>query len=68
MRACAEAAGEGSVVSRLGNRNAASDVAVGLELLRAGRKGARLNVEINLGSIKDQQDPRRLSVRADQWI
>jgi len=55
MRACAEAAGEGSVVSRLGNRNAASDVAVGLELLRAGRKGARLNVEINLGSIKDQQ-------------
>ena len=55
MRACAEAAAEGSVVSRLGNRNAASDVAVGLELLRAGRKGARLNVEINLGSIKDQQ-------------
>src|SRR5688572_18499707 len=53
MRACAEAASHGSVVSRFGNRNAASDVAVGVELLRAGRKGARLNVEINLGSIKD---------------
>ena len=55
MRACAEAAAHGAVVSRLGNRNAASDVAVGLELLRAGRKGARLNVDINLGSLKDQQ-------------
>ena len=36
-----------------GNANAASDVEVGLELLRAGLRGARLNVEINLGSVKD---------------
>ena len=26
---------------------------MGLELLRAGLRGARLNVEINLGSVKD---------------
>ena len=37
----------------LGNPNASSDVGVALELLAAGLRGARLNVEINLGSIKD---------------
>lgn len=53
MRACTEALAEGSVIERLGNSSASSDVAVGLELLRAGRRGAQLNVEINLPSLKD---------------
>ena len=53
MRACSAAAGIGQVTRSLGNANAASDVEVGLELLRAGLRGARLNVEINLGSVKD---------------
>ena len=34
----------------LGNVNASSDVRVGVELLRAGLRGARLNVEINLAA------------------
>jgi formiminotetrahydrofolate cyclodeaminase len=38
----------------LGNPNASSDVQVGLELLIAGLRGAKLNVAINLTSIKDQ--------------
>lgn len=53
MRACAAAIEQGVVVARLGNTSAASDVRVGLELLTAGLRGAKQNVEINLGSIKD---------------
>jgi len=53
MRACSAAIAEGPVLQAHGNPNASSDVQVGLELLRAGLRGARLNVEINLGSVKD---------------
>ncbi len=55
MRACAAAVTQGPALLALGNANASSDVGVGLELLRAGLRGARLNVEINLTSVKDQQ-------------
>ena len=44
---------KGSSWRQLGNRNAASDVQVGLELLLAAQRGARLNVEVNLGMLKD---------------
>jgi formiminotetrahydrofolate cyclodeaminase len=53
MRACAAAAEQAVVVATLGNPSASSDVQVGLELLGAGLRGAQLNVEINLGSVKD---------------
>ena len=53
MRACAAAAEQGVVVAALGNTSASSDVRVGFELLGAGLRGARLNVEINLDSVKD---------------
>ena len=53
MRACAAGAAQAPALLTLGNPNAASDVGVGLELLRAGLRGARLNVEINLTSVKD---------------
>lgn len=53
MRTCAEAIQLAAAVARLGNRNASSDVRVGLELLAAGLRGARLNVQINLESITD---------------
>jgi formiminotetrahydrofolate cyclodeaminase len=55
MRACSDAIEQSAVVAAYGNRNAASDVLVGLELLAAGLRGAKLNVEINLGSVKDQE-------------
>jgi formiminotetrahydrofolate cyclodeaminase len=54
MRACEVAARHGEAVARHGNPSASSDVQVGLELLGAGLRGARLNVEINLGSVKDE--------------
>lgn len=53
MRACASCAREAEVVARHGSPAAASDVGVALELLGAALRGAQLNVEINLGSLKD---------------
>jgi len=53
MRACAETVRLGDTVAERGNPSASSDVQVGLELAVAGLRGARLNVEINLGSLKD---------------
>ena len=54
MRLCSWALAEAEVVRELGNANAASDAGVAIELLRAGRRGARFNVEINLDAVKDQ--------------
>ena len=54
MRACSAAIEQAPVISRLGNQNAASDVNVALGLLQAGLHGARANVEINLGHVKDK--------------
>ena len=75
MRACSDAIEQGAVVAEFGNRNASSDVQVGLELLGAGLRGARLNVEINLGTIKDEdyvagirRDVERLAAESDTGI
>jgi formiminotetrahydrofolate cyclodeaminase len=54
MRSCASAMADGDTVLALGNANASSDVKVGIELLRAGRRGAQLNVAINLDSLTDR--------------
>lgn len=54
MRACAAAAEQGVVVAAMGIASASSDVAVAFELLGAGLRSAKLNVEINLGSVKDE--------------
>jgi methenyltetrahydrofolate cyclohydrolase len=54
MRACAAAVEQAVTIARLGNPSASSDVLVGVELLGAGLRGARLNVDINLGSVKEE--------------
>ena len=54
MRLSASALGQAELIARHGHRGAASDVGVGIALLRAGIDGARLNVEINLGGIRDE--------------
>jgi formiminotetrahydrofolate cyclodeaminase len=53
MRACATATERAVPIASFGNPSAGSDVQVGLELLTAALRGARLNVEINLKSVKD---------------
>jgi formiminotetrahydrofolate cyclodeaminase len=53
MRCCATGLGLVPTLATLGNPNASSDVQVARELMRAGLRGARLNVEINLTSVKD---------------
>jgi methenyltetrahydrofolate cyclohydrolase len=75
MRACTEAIGQAASVAAFGNRHASSDVLVGLELLGAGLRGARLNVDVNLGSIKDgafaaaaSEEAARLTAAAEAGI
>jgi len=53
MRACAAAVDDAIVIADFGNPSAASDVKVALELLAAALRGGRLNVEINLETVKD---------------
>ena len=64
MRRCAEAIEAGAVVATFGNPNAASDVGVALELLAAGARGAKLNVDINLASLKDSTSVARIAGQA----
>jgi formiminotetrahydrofolate cyclodeaminase len=60
MRACRAGLEAAAVVERHGNPNAASDVTVAKELLGAGLKGARANVEINLPSVNDAEYVERV--------
>ena len=53
IRVSLDALEQGIVVAEFGNRNARSDVRVGLELLGAAVRGARVNVDINLEALKD---------------
>jgi formiminotetrahydrofolate cyclodeaminase len=66
MRACAAAAEQGVVVSEMGNPSASSDAAVGFELLGAALRGAKLNVEINLGSIKDAEYVKKVQAEIEE--
>lgn len=53
IRLSAAALDQAVVVAAHGHRAAASDVGVAVALLRAGTRGARLNVDINIGGISD---------------
>ena len=50
---CADALADAALVGEHGNPNAASDVGTAIALLKAGIRGAELNVEINVGSLTD---------------
>jgi formiminotetrahydrofolate cyclodeaminase len=67
MRAIAAAAEQGVVVAALGNPAASSDVQVGFELLNAALRGAKLNVEANAGSVKDEAYLARVRADAEEF-
>jgi formiminotetrahydrofolate cyclodeaminase len=54
MRLSAMALKQAELVGAHGHDAASSDVGVAAALLRAGLRGARLNVQINVGSIEDE--------------
>lgn len=67
MRACAAAVEQGVVIAALGNVSAASDGRVGFELLGAGLRGARMNVDINLDSVKDAEYVARIRKDVEEF-
>jgi formiminotetrahydrofolate cyclodeaminase len=67
MRACAAAAEQGVVIATLGNASASSDGQVGFELLAAALRGAQLNVDVNLGSIKDGEYAARVRGEREEF-
>jgi methenyltetrahydrofolate cyclohydrolase len=54
------------LLALIGNRNVISDVAAAAEAARAAAATARVNVEINLGGIKDEQVSREVTAEAGQ--
>jgi formiminotetrahydrofolate cyclodeaminase len=62
MRAAADALAAGAIVARHGNRNAASDVRVGLSLLLSACEGAQENVSINVPGLAEAE---RAEIEAD---
>jgi formiminotetrahydrofolate cyclodeaminase len=53
LRACQQALRGAVMVAGSASRNASADVAVAIELLTAAARGAALNVDANLGSLRD---------------
>jgi len=54
MRLSADALEQATTIAEDGHKSAASDVGVAVALLGAGLRGASLNVDINLATVKDE--------------
>jgi methenyltetrahydrofolate cyclohydrolase len=68
MRASADALHHARGIAAHGNRSASSDVGVAIALLRAGACGARLNVDVNVGSVTNAAYAERVRAEAgDAW-
>jgi glutamate formiminotransferase/formiminotetrahydrofolate cyclodeaminase len=68
MRACQQALRGAVIVATNGNRRTTSDVGVGVELLLAGLRGARMNVDINLSTLNDKTYVERVTEEADELV
>ena len=67
VRLSAAALNEAITVATHGHRGAASDVGVAVALLRAGTRGARLNVEINIGGMSDTGYADAVAAETARW-
>jgi formiminotetrahydrofolate cyclodeaminase len=61
MRACERVMREAETVASGGAPSAASDVAVAIELLKTAARGAAMNVDTNLATVKDEEYVGRVS-------
>ena len=68
MRACQQALRGAVVVATNGNRRTTSDVGVGVELLLAALRGARMNVDINLSTLDDRAYTTRVAEEAKELV
>jgi glutamate formiminotransferase/formiminotetrahydrofolate cyclodeaminase len=68
MRACQQALRGAVIVASNGSRRATSDVGVGVELLLAALRGARLNVDINLSTLEDAAYVARTTEEANELV
>ncbi len=68
MRVCQQALRGAVVVATAGNPKASSDTGVAIELLIAGLRGARLNVDINLPSLSDAAYAARIATERDALV
>lgn len=68
MSACTAAIEQAAVVAAFGNRHASSDVQVGVELLGAGVRGAKLNIAVNLESLKNPKYAARARSEAERLV
>lgn len=66
MRLSLVALKQARVVAEHGHRAAASDVGVAATLLAAGTRGARLNVDINLGTLTDRSYVEAVKVESER--
>lgn len=66
MRACQQALRGAGIVADKGNRNAASDTGVAVELLLAALRGAAMNVDVNLKSLTDAALVERVTAERNE--
>lgn len=66
MRLCQQALTGAVVVARNGYRPAASDIAVGVELLSAAMRGVGVNIDGNLSAIRDDSYGARVRLEREQ--
>jgi len=65
-RLSAAALASAIAIAAHGHRAAASDVGVAVALLRAGARGARLNVEINIGGLSDADYAKKAAAEIER--
>jgi formiminotetrahydrofolate cyclodeaminase len=68
MRVCQQALRGAVIVAAAGNPRAGSDVGVGVELLIAAVRGARMNVDANLASLSDAAYVSRVATERDVLV
>jgi len=66
VRLSAAALASAIAIAAHGHRAAASDVGVAVALLRAGARGARLNVEINIGGLSDADYAKKAAAEIER--